>query len=90
MKDLSLLLSHSASSRVKACGQDKDVSVCSLPARALLQLHLHLNAVLGQHSEHPPDLCGVPTLPWDQECRVQGLTYQALIHIANLVNDSTC
>lgn len=71
-QDLSLLLSHSAGSRDKACGHDKDVSACSLPAGALLQLDLHLSAALGLHNEHPPNLCGVPTLPWDQECTVQG------------------
>lgn len=69
-QDLGLLLG--SGSRDKACGHDKDVSACSLPARALLQLHLHLNAALGQCSEHPPDLCGVPNLPRDQECTVQG------------------
>lgn len=43
-------------------------SFSSLPAEALLQLDLHLNAALSPHSDHLPDLCGVPTLPWDQEC----------------------
>lgn len=50
----------------------KAISGCSVPARAVLQLRLHLNAAVGQHSERPPDLYGVPTLPQDREYTVQG------------------
>lgn len=50
----------------------KAISGCSLPAKAVLQLRFHPNAALGQHSEHPPDLHGVPTLPQGQECIVWG------------------
>ena len=57
----------------------KAISVCSLPARAVLQLRLHPNAALCQHSEHPPDLMGFPLFLGTRsaQCRVQGLASQA-------------